>query len=679
SSDRLDFPINPSEVRVVVVSSISGGTGSGMSLDLGYAVRHALQRMGLVDAEVTGIFTHSLGSETRQSELAKVNAYSWLTELQHFCHKDRAYPGDAGAGLPGFSEGIAPFDHTYLLRWQDGMNGEEFQASVDSLAEYVYLNVFSPAQQFFDASRNFADEENKTLLRSFNLDRASAAESSLTEKLSASVSQQVVLNWSGGVAGCASQKKWTPSALASQGPEETVKDSSVSDTNQLVHGAAQFVSQSHLNFEGLSSATREVMKTRFEGKVERFYLKTLSTVEAAGTAIDVESAKRIADELFSDLNIENFENAVRIMGDPVQRVVGPLGLKLAGELRRWVLERLDDRQERLPGAKRAVVWLSDHFESVTRDAQRLLDRLGTQAAAETQELLGAPENRKKNQTISEPTLEKLLAYVRLRLDHASVLAARIISATLVAELKSLNETLVEFGRHLNHVAVAIHRNDEVGDDDSASLQPLDDWLDPGMKAVLPELADQVDEIVHEGYLAENGGLLETVMSNSRVRAGLLATIRERAREVACRQLQQQNLQERLTQSAGDKADSNKAASARLLDHGGSLRNLAVLPTQEPHGTSAENQGSAFTDETTVVNDPRTEFSLSCEAQEIPLVPVAVEIIDARRDYAEFAARVHTRKDINWQPLVAPAAAPSVPAWDSLCYNAEEEPSATQLV
>ena len=678
TSECLGFPIKPSEVRVIVVSSISGGTGSGMSLDLGYAVRHALGRMGLDDAKVTGIFTHSLGSETRQSELAKVNAYSWLTELQQFSGKNSSYPGDPGAGLPDFPPGVAPFDHTYLLRWQDGMNAEEFQASVDALAEYVYLNVFSPAQQFFDASRISGSEAQEILLRSFNLERATAAETSLTEKLTAAVSQQVVLNWSGGVAGCASQRKWKPSALASQASEDSVSQVSGTDTNQLVHGAAQLVSQSQLNLEGLSSATREVMKTRFEGKVERFYLKTLSTVEAAGTEINLDSAKRIADELFSDLNIENFEKAVRIMGDPVQRVVGPLGLKLAGELRRWVLERLDDRQERLPGAKRAVTWLSDHFEAVTRDAQRLLDRLGAQAAASTQEILENTDGKKTTPSVSEKVLEKLLVYVRLRMDHASVLAARIISATLVAELKSLNETLVEFGRHLNHVAVAIQRNEEASEDSSSSLQPVDDWLDPGMKAILPELADQVDEIVHEGFLAENGGLLETVMSNSRVRAGLLATIRERAHEVVCVQLQQRNLKERLDASSENQPESNRATLPQPLNHGGAVRNLAVIPQQ----SSPEKSINAFSTDTTVVSDTTAEFSLCCEAQDIPLVPLAVEIIDGRRDYAEYATRVHTRKDIPWQPLVAPTAPPSVAKWDSLCYQTEEanaEGSVTQMV
>lgn len=677
TSESLGFPIKPSDVRVIIVSSISGGTGGGMSLDLGYAVRHALERMGLAEAEVTGIFTHSLGSENRQSELAKVNAYSWLTELKQFSGENSSYPGDVGAGLPGFPAGVAPFDHTYLLRWQDGMNAEQFQASVDSLAEYVYLNVFSPAQQFFAASRVAESEHQAIALRSFNLERASVAESSLTEKLTAAVSQQVVLNWSGGVAGCASQRKWKPSALASQAPEESEHPISGTDTNQLVHGAAQLVSQSQLNLEGLSSATREVMKTCFEGKLERFYLKTLSTVEKAGTDIDIDSAKRIADELFSDLNVENFENAVRIMGDPVQRVVGPLGLKLAGELRRWVLERLDDRQERLPGAKRAVIWLSDHFEAVTRDAQRLVDRLGTQAAALTQEILASSEG-KRSSAVSEQVLEKLLAYVRLRLDHASVLAARIISATLVAELKSLNETLVEFGRHLNHVAVAIQRNEEASEDGSSSLQPVDDCLDPAIKAILPELADHVDEIVHEGFLAENGGLLETVMSNSRVRAGLLATIRQRAQEVVRLQLQQRNLEDRLTKSAENQAETNKAAPPLTLGYGGSVRNLAVIPRQP----SPESAATAFSQDTTVVTDANTEFSLCCEACNIPLVPLAVEIIDGRRDYAEYAARVHTRKDIDWQPLVAASAPSHVALWDSLCYNAAEEKtegSAAQLV
>ena len=679
SEDTLGTPIDPTSVRVFIVSSISGGTGSGMSLDLGYAVRHAVERMGLTRAEITGIFTHSLGSETRQSELAKVNAYSWLTEFRHFSQPDVAYPGDEGAGLPSFPVGVAPFDNTYLLRWEDGMGQEAFRRSSEALAEYLYLDALTPAEQFFQGCRQTSKASgNDITLRTFNIERLSAAEETQMERLAAAVSRQVVLNWSGGTAGCASQRSWKPSALAEQAPVDTPPDFLTTDTNQLVHGAAQFIAQSQLNLDGLGSATREVMSARFDGKVERFFVKTLSSVEAAGTQLDTPTAKRIADELFSDLNIENFEKGVRIMGDPVDRVVGPLGLKLAGDLRRWLLAKLDDRQERLPGAKRAVAWLHDHFEAVARDAQRLIDRLGTQAASATQKIVQTGSPKQHANTISPEMLEELLSYVRLRLDHASVLAARVLAATLVSELKSLSETLVEFGRHLNHVAEAIQRSDDATDEDSTALPPIDEWLDPAMKACLPELAAEVDETVHGGFLAENGGLLETVMSNSRVRAGLMSTIRDRSREAVQRQMQQQNLSDRLAGENKDASQANQAAQPELMKYGGKLRHLVVLPsagqtTTEEAAGSPFDPGNAFPNETAVVTDARADFSLCCEAAELPLVPLAVDIIDSRRDYAEYAARVQSRKDIDWQPLVAPTAPPSVPAWESLCYNADIPP------
>src|SRR3569623_1264865 len=67
--------------RVFVISSISGGAGSGMLLDVAYAVRGVLGEMGFDNNEVCGILAHSTLNKCAANDLRKANAYATLPEL----------------------------------------------------------------------------------------------------------------------------------------------------------------------------------------------------------------------------------------------------------------------------------------------------------------------------------------------------------------------------------------------------------------------------------------------------------------------------------------------------------------------------------------------------------------------------------------------------------------------
>ena len=78
----LKFVVRPP--RVFVVASISGGTGSGMVLDVAYAARSVLAELGLSDEHVYGILMHGepVGSGDRDKAIA--NAYAALNELWNY-------------------------------------------------------------------------------------------------------------------------------------------------------------------------------------------------------------------------------------------------------------------------------------------------------------------------------------------------------------------------------------------------------------------------------------------------------------------------------------------------------------------------------------------------------------------------------------------------------------------
>ena len=171
-----------------------------------------------------------------------------------------------------------------------------------------------------------------------------------------------------------------------------------------------------------------------------------------------------------------------------------------------------------------------------------------------------------------------------------------------------------------------------------------------VKACRGELASEVDLTTQKTYIAPHGGLFETVMSNARVRAGLLETLQDEAAAAVHRHLSQLNLLSGLLDE-GESATSllstmAEGANPKLLPYSHGIRRLAVLPHTELDDQQME-QLKEKVDGAALVMGRNVDFSLCTEAERIALADLALDIID----YAEFAARVQTRKDIRWKPLV----------------------------
>ena len=155
-------------LRVMVVASISGGTGGGMALDIGYAVRAILQKLGVAESRVVGMMMHSTDRDARHSELARVNAFSWLSEFNHFQQPENAYPGDTSCGLPAHPPGVTAFDQTYLLHLGENLDGTEFEQATQAVADYLHLDALSAAGAFFDACRDTPVDAELGVARNLN-------------------------------------------------------------------------------------------------------------------------------------------------------------------------------------------------------------------------------------------------------------------------------------------------------------------------------------------------------------------------------------------------------------------------------------------------------------------------------------------------------------------------------
>jgi len=144
---------SPHGRRVVLVASISGGTGSGMILDLGFLVRQMLEDVGRDDVSVHAILLHSTGRTARWKELAAVNAYAALAELHYFGRLDNSFPGDPSCGLRARPGPATPFDDVNLIHLGADLDEPRFLASIDRVVDHLALDTPHMAGPLFDACR----------------------------------------------------------------------------------------------------------------------------------------------------------------------------------------------------------------------------------------------------------------------------------------------------------------------------------------------------------------------------------------------------------------------------------------------------------------------------------------------------------------------------------------------
>ena len=137
--------------QVFVVASISGGVGSGMVNDMAYAARTILSEHGYSEAAIHGVLLYSSGRSSSRRDVTVANAYACLNELNHFS-SDEGFPGDPSCDLPAYDD-VPTFDHTYLVDLGHDPLPDEYEATADELAEFLYLHSTTSCGDYFEACR----------------------------------------------------------------------------------------------------------------------------------------------------------------------------------------------------------------------------------------------------------------------------------------------------------------------------------------------------------------------------------------------------------------------------------------------------------------------------------------------------------------------------------------------
>ncbi len=204
AAEQTKLGIRSNRPRVYVVTSLGGGTGGGMFIDLAYLLRALLKQKGYDQPDVVGVLLlPSLGSE---SSLASGlgNAYAALTELHYFSQPDstftaRYHPKDAP-----FRDNEAPFDRCLLVPQPESKSGElgerlgQRALSLTGLpAAFLVRDLLTPLGRAADSSRSGAapSKRKKPLLSTFGLYRFAFPRGELIGEATRRLCHQLVDHW----------------------------------------------------------------------------------------------------------------------------------------------------------------------------------------------------------------------------------------------------------------------------------------------------------------------------------------------------------------------------------------------------------------------------------------------------------------------------------------------------
>ena len=94
----------------------------------------------------------------------------------------------------------------------------------------------------------------------------------------------------------------------------------------------------------------------------------------------------------------------------------------------------------------------------------------------------------------------------------------------------------------------------------------------------------------------------------------------------------------------------KASQPKLLSCGGAKRLLVLLPEGSCCVRPLQVMHSKLNETPSAATNSTGDFVVCHEVEQMSLTQAAVALIDGRRDFAEFAARLHTRTDVDWTNL-----------------------------
>ncbi len=651
-------PIRNAQPRVFLLANVAGGAGGGMALDLMFAIRGILASQGFDESGLCTLLAHSTSRKPSAKDLAIANTHACLTELRHFLHVS-GYPGEQACGLPAWSAGG---DHppTYVVHLGDELNGGEFRAATDALAEYLYLDIATPAGAVLDRCREPAAKVNDAppAVRTFGIHRVGCSESSIPLTLGEVLCRGLFDLW----VGDQRVRRDRPSG-SSSATGESAPPPSADPIDALV---AKTLADAKLSARGLLEETRENFGQALAG-----HLEPLIEERLAASGRDVTALPKLLESLVAALGLgasaasDEVTINVPLELEALIRQRGAEGLE---KIQHAVLACVETPEWRLAGAGLARQKFVEALSKAEAEALETLEQAQVELDCWLSVAMHSPASgrRGKASTATRSAIEQkagLIEYVRLRLDALAAGGAAGLFKSLAQRLSALGDRLTDYRRDATRLAGSF--DPPPGWAGAGSLQPSQvQGLDKISLAVvtsvrsrLPALAAELDARVQRDYLARHGGLLAMLSRGADVQRQFVGILRGLARKVVRKALQEIDVTRIVLDTTAEEGQPGgglkrciEKSQPKLLACGGGRRLLMLAPESPTSSTLPDVVEQTCQQRPLVQADVDCDLLACCEVENVPLDSVAARLVADAPQCMELARRLHTRVDVEWCDL-----------------------------
>ncbi len=199
AAGRTGLGVRTNRPRVYILCSLTGGSGSGMFLDLAYVMRRQLREMGYGEPDVVGLFL--LPAVDRQASRPGPlgNAFAALTELNHFSAPTTTFTAAYRAKDAKISDAEPPFNRCILLPLAEPGDEVGNREVLELAGQFLYRDLTQPLGRAVDLARydlpTPPDERRGPVCQSFGMFRLSFPRQALVHETARQVCRRLVQRW----------------------------------------------------------------------------------------------------------------------------------------------------------------------------------------------------------------------------------------------------------------------------------------------------------------------------------------------------------------------------------------------------------------------------------------------------------------------------------------------------
>ena len=657
--------------RVLLVASISGGTGSGMLADLAYAARHELRNAGFPDAPVDGVLLHSTPVGTDRDK-AVLNAIATLCELERYSAPGSFYPGEPLLQIPPFHGNNQTFRSTQLLHLGDDIDEPTWLHAIDNVAEHLYSRLLTSLDQTLDDSRSCTSSELPAV-DLVQVRQIGAYSGGFIDDLTAQLCVDMIDSWCGSEPEHGTGERRTTSTatllLNSMEYAHSAKN------QRLTAEAETKLYACGVDVEQLMTQAREMLQQELSVP-QRDYLQTLFS----------EAVKTVNDDA-SDHEVARLAIALQ------DQAIGlDFGERPSDSRHNTLFDLLYSRltSQAMPIAARYITWVSDLIDQPTGgvDAARHAAECGRDCIRDLISVLGkVTRERHPHQTnsrillTSPPSQEEApkssLGWLVRRANPRNILAEKLIQhglcsfeelievlvqlqlRSIEAHLSAVIDQLLSMWQELKQLGKRLHDEGAAANSDSGLSSRYEKTLRNWLLEHRPQLVHQLRTRLEHDVLGGTKKLQRFLQQRCSYEEILGGPLRKHARRVVLNSMDKLLciVMQHDSQGAGcDELEINTALTELLrepwlLDEGEDEQIALIVPAGTGKSTFQIRQAPDLP-HLPVISAQTNNVAICRERRRAPIQSLIRALSHGQDSVVAIASNLHARIDVEWRAPIA---------------------------